>query len=107
MTAASKASSYRDIHGPTLSSYLDDLTWVKLPTLDKAGEEKSVWTTAGDYVAVVTGFGNSVSQSTKRAYKTMENLHIANLIVRDDVGEGLKEQLPKLHKMGYALHCNY
>ena len=79
----------------------------KHPTLDKAGEEKSVWTTAGDYVAVVTGFGNSVSQSTKRAYKTVENLHIANLIVRDDVGEGLKEQLPKLHKMEYALHCNY
>lgn len=79
----------------------------KHPTLDKAGEEKSVWTTAGDYVAVVTGFGSSVSQSTKRAYKTVENLHIANLIVRDDVGEGLKEHLPKLHKMGYALHCNY
>ena len=28
-------------------------------------------------------------------------------IVRDDVGELLKEQLPKLHKVGYAEHCDY
>ena len=66
-----------------------------------------MWATSGDYVAVITGFGKSVSQAAKRAYGTVEKLHVANPIVRDDVGEGLKEQLPKLHALGYAEHCQY
>lgn len=70
-------------------------------------KERDMWATAGDYVAVVTGFGNTVAQAAKRAYKTVDQLHIANPIVRDDVGEDLKEQLPKLHAMGYATHCRY
>ena len=68
---------------------------------------RPVWNTAGDYVAVVTGFGKDVEQCTDRAYKTMKQLHVSNMIVRDDVGEVLEEQLPKLHKLGYATHCEY
>ena len=74
---------------------------------DGAIKERDMWATAGPYVAVITGFGNTVAQAAKRAYKTTEQLHIANPIVRDDVGEGLKAQLPKLHAMGYATHCKY
>jgi phosphoribosylamine-glycine ligase len=69
--------------------------------------KRPVWNTAGDYVLVVTGFGKDVKQSTDRAYKTMKQLHVSNNIVRDDVGEALEEQLPKLHKLGYAEHFNY
>ena len=69
--------------------------------------EKSMWTTSGDYVAVITGFGKSVQQACKRAYKTVDQLHVSNPIVRDDIGEGLKDQLPKLHAMGYATACEY
>jgi phosphoribosylamine-glycine ligase len=69
--------------------------------------EKDGWATAGEYVAVVTGFGNSVQQANKRAYKTIGQLHVANMLVRDDIGELLEEQLPKLHAMGYATHCNF
>lgn len=69
--------------------------------------ERKMWTTAGDYVAVITGFGNSVKQAAHRAYKTAKQLHVANPILRDDVGEKLEETLPKLHAMGYAKHCNY
>jgi phosphoribosylamine--glycine ligase len=69
--------------------------------------ERPMWATAGDYVAVVTGYGASVSQASKRAYGTVKKLHVANPIVRDDVGEGLEEQLPKLHALGYAEHCHY
>jgi phosphoribosylamine--glycine ligase len=80
----------------------------KMPTMDKeAVVEKTMWATTGDYVAVITGFGKDVQQATKRAYKTVDQLHVANPLVRDDVGEGLKEQLPKLHAMGYATHCEY
>jgi phosphoribosylamine--glycine ligase len=69
--------------------------------------ERKMWTTAGDYVAVITGFGNSVKQAAHRAYKTAKQLHVANPILRDDVGEKLEETLPKLHALGYAKHCRY
>jgi phosphoribosylamine--glycine ligase len=69
--------------------------------------DKEMWATAGNYVAVVTGYGKSVSQAAKRAYKTTKDLQVSNAIVRDDIGETLKEQLPKLHALGYALHANY
>jgi len=81
---------------------------MKLPAMDSDKiVEKSMWATAGDYVAVVTGFGKDVQQASRRAYKTIKQIHVANPIVRDDVGEGMKEQLPKLHDMGYATHCEY
>lgn len=77
---------------------------------DMDGEEvvrRPLWNTAGDYVAVVVGFGESVKQSTDRALKTVKQLCVSNMIVRDDIGETLKEQLPKLHALGYATHCHY
>lgn len=73
---------------------------------DKVVEEPT-WTTAGDYVAVVTGFGKTVDQARRRAYKTMDQIHVSNPIIRDDIGEKMEEQLPKLHEMGYATHCRY
>jgi phosphoribosylamine--glycine ligase len=69
--------------------------------------DKLMWTSAGDYLAVVTGFGKTVKQAAKRAYGTAEQLHVSNMIMRDDIGEDLEEQLPPLHAMGYAEHCNY
>jgi phosphoribosylamine--glycine ligase len=68
---------------------------------------RPVWNTTERYALVVTGFGKDVKQASERAYKTMGQLNLANSIVRDDVGEDLKEKLPQLHKMGYALHCSY
>jgi phosphoribosylamine--glycine ligase len=81
-----------------------------LPDIGPGGKgivEREMWATAGDYVGVITGYGASVSQATKRAYGTVEKLHVANRIVRDDIGEELKHQLPTLHGQGYAEHCNY
>ena len=69
--------------------------------------EKDMWATAGDYVMVITGFGKSVEQASTRAYKTAKQVHVSNPILRDDIGESLKESLPKLHAMGYATHCEY
>ena len=70
-------------------------------------KNREIWATAGDYVCVITGYGKSVSQAAKRAYGTAEDITVSNPILRDDIGEELKEQLPKLHAQGYALHCNY
>lgn len=81
---------------------------MRLPTDGPNGvHEKEMWATAGDYVAVITGFGKSVSQAAKRAYGTVKTLQVSNPLVRDDIGETLKKQLPILHSQGYALHCQY
>jgi len=80
------------------------------PRWDMDGEKltkRPTWNTTGDYAVVVTGFGKDVKQASGRAYKTSEQLNLSNDILRDDIGEGLEKQLPELHKMGYALHCNY
>jgi len=77
---------------------------------DHDGEKtvnRPIWNTSGDYALVITGFGKDVKQATGRAYKTAKQLHLANPILRDDIGEKLEETLPKLHEMGYATHVNF
>jgi phosphoribosylamine--glycine ligase len=64
--------------------------------------------TAGNYVLITTGVGNSVKDSADKAYKVIENVELGNSPqYRTDIGERLKEQLPKLHKLGYAPHIRY
>lgn len=83
---------------------------MKLPDTDRGGKgivERDMWATAGNYVSVVTGYGSSISQAAKRAYGTVDKLHVANSIVRDDVGEAMKAQVPKLQALGYATHARW
>lgn len=68
---------------------------------------RPIWASSGDYLLVITGFGDSVRQATGRAYKTAKQLHVSNPILRDDIGEDLKHQLPTLHGLGYAKHFDY
>jgi hypothetical protein len=37
----------------------------------------------------------------------VKELSVSGKMIRDDIGEGLKEQLPKLHKYGLATHFEY
>ena len=69
--------------------------------------ERPIWNTSGDYVLVVTGYGKDVKQSAERAYKTAKQLHVSDMVLRDDIGEGMEEQLPLLHKHGYATHFEF
>jgi len=69
--------------------------------------DKPTWTTTGDYICVVTALGKTVKQSCERAYKTVKELHIPDMIYRDDVGEKLEKELPELHKHGYATEFSY
>jgi phosphoribosylamine---glycine ligase len=80
----------------------------KLPVMngDSVGEEDN-WSTAGDYLAVVTGTGKSVTQACERAYKTIKEVNVADLMYRDDVGEGLKEDIPKVQKHGFGMEFKY
>jgi phosphoribosylamine--glycine ligase len=69
--------------------------------------DKLTWTTTGDYICVVTALGKSVSQACETAYKTVKDLHIPDMIYRDDVGEKLEKELSELHKHGFATEFQY
>lgn len=80
----------------------------KLPDMD--GDkvvEREIWATAGDYLAVVTGMGKTVSQACERAYATVKEIDVPDMIYRDDIGEKLSEEIPELQKMGYATEFKY
>lgn len=77
---------------------------------DMAGEkvtEREIWATAGDYLMVVTGSGKTVRQACTRAYDTVRELSIPDVMYRDDVGEKLEEELPKLHEHQIATEFQY
>ncbi|MGH7875967.1 MAG: LAGLIDADG family homing endonuclease [Candidatus Binatia bacterium] len=65
--------------------------------------EKRLMVSTGDYLAVCTGLGDTVQQAKAEAYKTVETLEVPNsLIMRTDIGDRLKKQLPKLQGYGFA-----
>lgn len=66
------------------------------------------WVSAGTYLCIVTGVGNTVSASAKKAYETIKTIEIPNSPgYRTDIGKRLKTQLPELHKLGYCTSINY
>lgn len=59
--------------------------------------------TAGDYVYIATGVGDSVQQAVQRAYKVTNEVRLSNSpLIRTDIGKRLERQLPELQKFGYA-----
>jgi phosphoribosylamine--glycine ligase len=69
--------------------------------------EEPTWVSAGDYLAVVTGTARTVSQACERAYATLKELHVPDGMYRDDIGEALKERIPKLKAQGFATEFEY
>lgn len=84
---------------------------VKMATLpamkDDEVVDKRMWATCGDYIAVVTGTGKTVRQACDRAYKVVGEIQIPNMIYRDDIGEKLEEELPRLQAQGFATEFTY
>lgn len=77
---------------------------------DMKGEkviEHEMWSTAGDYVMVVTGSGRTVRQATTRAYDTVHELHWPDMMYRDDIGEKLEDEIAKLQAHGIATEFTY
>lgn len=60
-----------------------------------------VYKTTGPYVCVAIGQGNDVHDALPVAQEIAEAVEFANRIVRNDVGQKLEEQIPKLHAWGY------
>jgi phosphoribosylamine--glycine ligase len=73
----------------------------------KFGEE-DMFVTAGDYALVTSGIGDTVCEAAKKSMEVVKQIEIPSaMIVRDDVGERLKDELPKLQKLGYCKDFKY
>lgn len=65
--------------------------------------EAPILCTAGDYVLVATGTGQSVRQARSGAYRTLDRLSApASPFYRTDIGTRLSKQLPEIQRRGYA-----
>ncbi|KWN78997.1 hypothetical protein WM24_28450 [Burkholderia ubonensis] len=65
--------------------------------------------TAGDYVLIATGTGETITGARRSAYSAIKKVKIPNSpFYRTDIGVGrLKKQLPDLQQMGYAKGLSY
>ena len=69
--------------------------------------EKDIWSTTGDYIAVVSGMGKTVRKAADLAYETLDEIHVPDAMYRDDIGESLEKAIPELQKHGYASEFVY
>lgn len=67
------------------------------------------YVTAGDYVLIVTGTGQTITGARRSAYNTLSKIRIpGNPGWRTDIGRGkLAEKLPQLQKLGFATGLAY
>ncbi len=72
------------------------------------GKEGKCLSTAGSYVMVCTGKGDTITTATENAYEAVSEICIpGGMLYRTDIGARLKKQLPKLQKHGYATGMKY
>lgn len=64
--------------------------------------------TAGDYLLVGSGLGESVTAARAKAYRALESLEVPNSpFYRPDIGVRLKKQLPTIQSLGFATDLQY
>lgn len=63
--------------------------------------------TTGPYVLVATGHGKTVRTAQKSVYGVVDEISLADAIVRNDIGDKLEKQLPKLHAVGIATEIEF
>jgi phosphoribosylamine--glycine ligase len=81
-----------------------EVMWGEAPT-DVNGKVVNLpcMTTAGDYLLVGSGLGESVRAARARAYRALESLEVPNSpFWRPDIGQRLKKQLPTIQSQGFA-----
>lgn len=89
---------------PEPNIHLCEMMWGEAP-MDQDGKvvTKPCLVTAGDYVLVASGLGETVRQSRGAAYRILDRLKApASPFWRPDIGQRLKEQIPLVQKHGYA-----
>jgi phosphoribosylamine--glycine ligase len=64
--------------------------------------------TAGDYVGVMTGTGETVQAARDAVYRRLDRIEMpASPFWRVDIGRRLTSELPKLQALGYATDASY
>jgi phosphoribosylamine--glycine ligase len=64
--------------------------------------------TAGDYVLVAMGLGDTVRASRASAYRRLDRIKVPNSPMwRIDIGQRLREQLPAIQRHGFATSLSY
>lgn len=81
---------------------------VPCPVGDKV-VEMPCYVTAGDYVLIVTGCGETITGARRSAYTTLSKIRIpGNAGWRTDIGRSkLVDRLPRIQKHGYARGLSY
>lgn len=63
---------------------------------------------AGDYILVATGVADTIHDARKKVYNMLGKISMpGSPFYRDDIGERLKDELPKLQEHGYASDIRY
>lgn len=66
------------------------------------------WVTAGDYVLVASGTGETVTQSRQKVYRVLDSISMPNSpFWRNDISRRLSKELPLLQAQGYASGMRY
>jgi len=66
------------------------------------------WGTAGSYIAVCTGVGDSITEAKDNAYKQVKKVKLGNdPQYRTDIGERCEKALGKLRKFGFSRGWKY
>lgn len=64
--------------------------------------------TAGDYVLIATGVGETVQEARRRAYRAVQRPHMpTEPFYRPDIGQRLRRDLDELQRHGYAKGVRY
>ena len=90
----------------TKNVHLADVMWGKAPAMvnGQVRLNQEMFVTAGNYVCIVTGVGDTVEEAREDCYSRIKKkINIPNSIgYRTDIGCRLEHQLPELKKMGYT-----
>lgn len=75
---------------------------------DDMGNRHPCICTAGDYVLVATGSGNSVRAARQAAYRVVKKIEMpSSPFYRVDIGQRVGQQLEELQRHGYAVGLEY
>jgi phosphoribosylamine--glycine ligase len=75
---------------------------------DDKGIDQRAIVSAGDYLVVANGIGETVSEASRAAYAAADSLEIPNNVqMRTDIGKRLKKDIPALQRYGFATEWAY
>lgn len=69
--------------------------------------DTQIFTTTGNYVLIATGLGDTVKEAKQSVDALIKKVNVSNMMVRNDIGDGLETCLPELHKFGFATSMEF